>query len=68
MAWLSKRTLVMVGLVVVMVTIDLTAAFNDDAPIYKWSPLWFNRYYGRGHNLYKRVRGNISGYSVGFTI
>jgi len=30
------------------------SAFNDDRPIYKWSPLWFNRYF-RDSQMYKRV-------------
>ncbi|GLH03874.1 uncharacterized protein GBIM_09708, partial [Gryllus bimaculatus] len=31
------------------------AAYNEDRPIYKWSPVWFNRYF-RTANAIKRVR------------
>ncbi|XP_018023922.1 uncharacterized protein LOC108679724 isoform X3 [Hyalella azteca] len=48
--------LVVVSAVMVMVMTYSSDAFKDDETIYKWSPLWFNRYYSRGHNLYKRVR------------
>ncbi|XP_047737700.1 uncharacterized protein LOC108679724 isoform X4 [Hyalella azteca] len=47
--------LVVVSAVMVMVMTYSSDAFKDDETIYKWSPLWFNRYYSRGHNLYKRT-------------
>ncbi|KAF2363104.1 hypothetical protein FHG87_006137 [Trinorchestia longiramus] len=43
-------------LLMVVLMLSTAAAFKDDEPIYKWSPLWFNRFYGRGRNLYKRIR------------
>nr|AGM32061.1 hypothetical protein [Coptotermes formosanus] len=49
---MARRTLPGFILLLVILT-ACCSAYNDDRPIYKWSPLWFSRYF-RNAQLYKR--------------
>ncbi|XP_069683619.1 uncharacterized protein [Periplaneta americana] len=49
---MSRHALLGVILLLVVLMVGCSA-YNDDRPIYKWSPLWFSRYF-RNAQLYKR--------------
>ncbi|XP_049839905.1 uncharacterized protein LOC126284783 [Schistocerca gregaria] len=45
---------ILISTVLLLVLLGTVSSYNDDRPIYKWSPLWFNRYF-RTASMIKRA-------------